>query len=61
MTTINKLQAMCVQIFEGCKFYESKIFSQVKMCIVKFTTLKYVYSVCGVMRLKNLAQSPDTS
>ena len=31
------------------------------MCIVKFTTLKYVYSVWGVIRLKNLAQSPDTS
>ena len=42
---------MCVQIFEGCKFYET----------VKFTTLKYVYSVCDVIRLKNLAQSPDTS
>ena len=45
MTTINKLQAIC----------------KAKMCIVKFTTLKYVYSVCGVIHLKNLAQSPNTS
>ena len=31
------------------------------MCIVKFTSLKYVYSVWGVNHLKNLAQIPDTS